>query len=283
MTAYIKGGAAIEVQEFTLTYAGYTWTFKRPFTLDGYSDGRVYPTRNAALQACGAQQRCVGVTKETERRFRLNSHSTVYPKKGRSVWIQGGKVATGGGYTWATERGVTLTGYVNSVVYKTLEAAFEACSKAQGCQGVTREGESNYRLNSSGTTKFSKTSISYTKSNSLSIMNDYYWTRVSGLMYRYNRSNKKYASLDAASEACARDVHCSGFTVTGKDYVLGRGTELQSKPESSVYVQGSLHTETYYITHGGRKIWLIDFCIEQQCLLRSGHKRKNLPQSLTLC
>ena len=251
MTAYIKGGAAIQVQEFSLTYAGYAWTFKSPFTLEGYSDGRHYHTRNAALQACGAQARCVGVTKEADRRFRLNHHATVYPQKGRSVWIQGGEVITGGDYTWSTLKGRTLTGYVNNVVYKTRTAALEACAQNAGCKGVTREGESNYRLNSSGTTKTSKTSVSYTKSNALSIMSDYYWTKVSGLMYKDNRSNKKFKDLDSASEACAKDVHCSGITATANVFVLGKGTELLSKPDSTVYVQGSLHAETYYITHGG--------------------------------
>jgi hypothetical protein len=254
MTAYIRGGAAIEIQEFSLTYAGYAWTFKRPFTLEGYSDGRHYRTRNAALQACGAQRRCVGVTKEAPRRFRLNQHGTVYPQKGRSVWIQGGEVATGGGFTWSSEKGKTLTGYVNNVVYKTREAALKACGKSKGCVGVTREGESNYRLNSSGTTKISRTSICYTKSNSLYIVNDYFWTKVSGLMYKDNRSNRKYKTLDSASEACAKDRGCSGITASDKTFVLGRGTELRSKPDSTVYVQGSLHTETYYITHGGNNI-----------------------------
>lgn len=251
MTAYIKGGAAIDVQEFSLTYAGYTWTFKRPFTMEGYSDGRHYHTRDAALNACGAQRACVGVTKEAERRFRLNALGTVYPQKGRSVWIQGGEVATGGGFTWSSEKGKTLTGYVNIIVYKTLKAALEACGKSKGCVGVTREGESNYRLNSSGTKKISGTSISYLKSNALLIANDYFWTKVPGLMYKDNRSNRKYKSLDEASEACAKDVHCSGITASDNVFVLGRGTELRSKPDSSVYVQGSLHTETYYITHGG--------------------------------
>ena len=38
MTAYIKGGAIVSIQTFTMTYAGYSWTFKQPFTLSGYTD-----------------------------------------------------------------------------------------------------------------------------------------------------------------------------------------------------------------------------------------------------
>ena len=35
---FLQGGDSISVQSFSLTYASYTWTYKKPFKLTGYAD-----------------------------------------------------------------------------------------------------------------------------------------------------------------------------------------------------------------------------------------------------
>ena len=252
MTAYIKGGAIVSIQKFTMTYAGYSWTFKQPFTLSGYTDKAKYKTRNAALSACAATDKCLGVTKEGAKKFRLNSKATVSPQNGRAVWIQGGKVIKAGGYTWALYKKKTLSGYVNDKVYKTRDSALNACSKAPGCKGVTKEGDSNYRMNSSETQKNSKKAVAYVKSSKLIIEQDYYWTKVSGLAYTKNYSNKKYTTLAAALAVCAKDDKCTGVTKkSAKVFICGKGTDLTSSSGSTIYIQGSRFTMEYFVTHGG--------------------------------
>lgn len=108
MTAYVKGGPKIDVQEFRLTYTGYTWTYKRPFTLNGLF-GSTFKTRNAALDSCSVQTKCLGVTKLAAGKYRMSKKATLIPYKGRAVWIQGGKVVYGGGYTWSKDEKKSLT------------------------------------------------------------------------------------------------------------------------------------------------------------------------------
>ena len=82
MTAYVKGGAKVNYQSYSTTYSGYAWSFKYPHTLSGYADTTTYTTRAAALKACASNTKCLGVTKEKSKTFRLNSSSTVSYSKG---------------------------------------------------------------------------------------------------------------------------------------------------------------------------------------------------------
>ena len=104
-----QGGDAISVQTFTTTYAGYSWYYKKPFKLTGYADKVTYKNRNDALTACAATKKCLGVTKEKKKKFRLNTSATARPAKGMAIWIQGGAI---------TKEGTVENGVKGSHIFK---------------------------------------------------------------------------------------------------------------------------------------------------------------------
>ena len=254
-TAYLKGGAKINFQSYKSTYAGYSWTFKFPHTLKGYADKKVYKTRKAALTACAANTKCLGVTKEKAKTFRLNSSSSVLKNKDRSVWIKGGKVVKASGVNWSKKSKTKLSGYYNKTTYKTLAKALKACSKASGCKGVTKEASEKYRLNSSTTSKTNSASTAYKKGSTLKISNDYYWTKVSGYKYKTNLEKKNYKTESAALAACASKAStCSGVSYTGKGkYYLGKGDTKTATTGAKVFVLGSNYKSSFTYVHANSK------------------------------
>ena len=255
-----------------MTYAGYSWTYQSPFTLTGpYQDKTVYKTRNAALSACAATDKCLGVTKEAKKNFRLYTTNTAKKFKGRAVWIQGGPVVKAGGYNWAEYPKHSLSGYASKKVYKTRSKALRACGKMAGCKGVTKEGTNKFRLNSGTTLKPNKAATAYIQSSALIIYQDYYWTSVKGFNFDKHIKGKRYRKFARAAKVCtALSAKCVGISKTRRGvYLLASSTGLKSKPKGKVFVLGSSYEKEYFFINRGEKYINFPHMDKELCTLLS--------------
>ena len=255
MTAYLAGGELVSFKEYTMTYASYSWKYQSPFTLTGsYQDNTTYKTRNSALQACAATDKCLGVTKESKKNYRLYTSGTTKYSKSRSVWIQGGKIVKESGYNWAAHPKMQLSGYTSTKVYKTRSAALKACAAGAGCKGVTKEGDNNYRLNSGSTLKPSTVAKAYLKSGKLVIANDYYWTKVAGYNFKKHIPKTKYKKLSKAKAVCTAKVSvCVGISQTKAGaYYLAIVPDMKNVAGGYVHVLGSTYEKEWFFVYAGQ-------------------------------
>ena len=253
MKAFVPGGEQVTYKDYDMVYVGYSWEYKSPFTLTGsYQDNTVYKTRDSALSACAATDKCKGVTKEGKNNFRLYTSGTSTYSKNKSVWVQNGAVVREGGYNWSQQSHFTLSGYCSSTVYKTREKALQACGKMKSCRGVTREGDSVFRLMSGSTLKPNSASTSYVKSSSLFISSDYYWTRVRGYRFRHHLGGLRWRNRETALRECTKRVStCDGLYTQSGWYYLAKGTDLERNARGEVYILGSPYEKQWFFVYGG--------------------------------
>ena len=127
--AYKKGGTFVASQ-------GYMWDYQSGSTLGtGYYDTVTYTTDAKAFSACAGSTSCKGITYQGAKKYRTNTGSTATTKSGYKAYIQGDPFVLYSKYYWTEADGYTLSGYVDSTVYKTRDLAMTACLTSSKCHG----------------------------------------------------------------------------------------------------------------------------------------------------
>ena len=70
---------------------------------------------------------------------------------GAVAWELLGGYTANGGYMWSKHKTCKLGGYVSNTKYSTLGKAMAACIGKTACNGVTQEGNGNFRTNKGAT------------------------------------------------------------------------------------------------------------------------------------
>ena len=100
----------------TLSSGGYTWTYMHPYTLEGRVNGKTYHNKDAALAACGDNDKCAGVTYDGKG-YVMNTGGSPHYSKTATVYIKSGGASAFGGYQWTVLNNRKLTRYLDGSVH----------------------------------------------------------------------------------------------------------------------------------------------------------------------
>lgn len=101
------------------------------------------------ISACARDSRCKGITSGAEKKFSLSYAGIPRPGYKAQSWVKesGFKNKYVSQKIYSTHKGARLDGYASQKTYTALITALKACAKTSECNGVTREANRRYRLN----------------------------------------------------------------------------------------------------------------------------------------
>jgi hypothetical protein len=253
-----KSGAITWINKgAVVTFHGYLWDKDTGYTLKGYFNKKVYPSRDQALIACSNSGRCSGVTKEGPKRYRCNTGTTRIPSSRRTTWIQKTSVVSHQKTLYSVLPGFTLD-KLDKTNRGNEKAAAAACVKNPACTGFVKRGGSYYIA--LGWKVFSDESyVSYVRNDlklayvSYSLyLNQYYW-KVNSPYIHKTLMKDAYKTLPQALVACVADPRCKGisyvakkrnfYLATSTDLVIGHGKTF-SKGTKAVIGDGYMWTRS---------------------------------------
>lgn len=240
-----KAGAVSWINNGQVSIAhNYMWDKQSGYTLSGYYDQKTYTTLDAALKVCAANDLCVGVTKEGDKKYRTNTGSTLSANSARTAYLQRSAVVTHDKHYFSTLSGYTLDS-LDKAALGSEKAAAAACIKKATCTGFIKKGGKFYTA--TGWTVYSDDdAVSYIKNDrqlsyvSFSLyVKKYFWAAKSPYVHK-KVGTMGYSSFPQAAEACLKNTKCTGVTYKEKDqkYFLGlsSGYEIGA---GKTYTKGS--------------------------------------------
>ena len=145
------------------------WRASSPYKLSGRTNRymRTKTQANDAVMQSGGRYK--GYTKLENGRYVLNTGDQKTLAVGQIAVERLGRYRSYSNYMWSTSVNEKLTGYDDTKHYSTLESAMTACASSASCNGVTKEGSGNFRINTGREPTAASGKIAYLKGTSYTL------------------------------------------------------------------------------------------------------------------
>lgn len=110
-----------------------------------------------------------GYTKLENGRYMLNTGDNKELAVGHIAIERLGRYRSYSNYMWSTSVDEKLTGYDDNTHYRSLETAMTACASSATCNGITKEGTDNFRINTGSEPSAASGKIAYLKGSSYTL------------------------------------------------------------------------------------------------------------------
>ena len=109
--------------------SGFNWSQHPHLALSGYSDGKIYRTRDKALGACAKSSSCKGVTREGELVFRLMSGTTLKPNSASTTYVKSSQLFISSDFYWTRVKGYNFRHQLGRNGWGYQHEALRECAK----------------------------------------------------------------------------------------------------------------------------------------------------------